>query len=112
MLAHPAAALGLWAVNLVFWHLAGPHEAAVRGDAAHALQHLCFIGAGANVWMALLGPLPKPAWFGNLAKLGFIVAVRLLGHGAGQRLPVGARRVLRRLRRSPIRWPTRSPRAR
>ncbi|MBA3326764.1 MAG: cytochrome c oxidase assembly protein [Solirubrobacterales bacterium] len=79
VLAHPAAALGLWAANLVFWHLAGPHEAAVRADAAHALQHLCFIGAGANVWLALLGPLPKPAWFGNLAKLGYIVAVRLLG---------------------------------
>jgi putative membrane protein len=31
------------------------------------------------MWMALLGPLPKPAWFGNLARLGYIVAVRLYG---------------------------------
>ena len=29
------------------------------------------------MWMALLGPLPKPAWFGNAARLGYIVAVRL-----------------------------------
>ena len=29
------------------------------------------------MWMALLGPLPKPAWFGNAAMLGYIVAVRL-----------------------------------
>jgi cytochrome c oxidase assembly factor CtaG len=29
--------------------------------------------------MPLFGPLPKPAWFGNLAKLGYIIAVRLLG---------------------------------
>jgi cytochrome c oxidase assembly factor CtaG len=28
--------------------------------------------------MALLGPLPKPAWFGNGARLGYIVAVRLI----------------------------------
>ena len=25
------------------------------------------------------GPLPKPAWFGNLARLGYIIAVRLTG---------------------------------
>jgi cytochrome c oxidase assembly factor CtaG len=31
------------------------------------------------MWMCLFGPLPKPRWFGNLAKLGYIVAVRLTG---------------------------------
>ena len=31
------------------------------------------------MWFALLGPLPQPAWFGNGAKLGYIVAVRLTG---------------------------------
>ena len=35
--------------------------------------------SGANMWMALFGPLPKPAWFGNAARLGYIVAVRLAG---------------------------------
>ncbi len=34
---------------------------------------------GFNMWMALLGPLPKPLWFGNLARLGYILAVRLTG---------------------------------
>ena len=48
-------------------------------DGVHALQHILFIGCGVNMWMALLGPLPKPAWFGNLARLGYIVAVRLYG---------------------------------
>jgi cytochrome c oxidase assembly factor CtaG len=78
-LAHPVAALALWAIDLAIWHLPGPHEAAVRHDAVHALQHVLFIGLGVNSWMALLGPLPKPAWFGNLARLGYVVAVRLLG---------------------------------
>jgi len=77
VLAHPVPAFSLWAADLLFWHLAGPHEAAVRNDAVHAIQHMLFIGLGINMWMALLGPLPKPAWFGNAAKLGYIVAVRL-----------------------------------
>jgi cytochrome c oxidase assembly factor CtaG len=75
-LAHPVPAFALWAVDLLFWHVVGPHEAAVRNDAIHAVQHMLFVGLGINMWMALLGPLPKPAWFGNLARLGYIVAVR------------------------------------
>ena len=76
-LAHPVPAFGLWAADLFFWHLVGPHEAAVNDDAVHALQHMLFVGLGINMWMALLGPLPKPAWFGNFAKLIYIVVVRL-----------------------------------
>jgi putative membrane protein len=76
-LAHPAPAFGLWAANLFFWHIAGPHEAAVDDEAVHALQHMLFVGLGINMWMALFGPLPKPAWFGNFAKLVYIVVVRL-----------------------------------
>jgi putative membrane protein len=76
-LAHPVPAFGLWAADLFFWHLVGPHEAAVNHDAVHALQHMLFVGFGINMWMALFGPLPKPAWFGNFAKLVYIVVVRL-----------------------------------
>jgi putative membrane protein len=78
-LAHPVAALLIWAVDLAIWHVPGPHEAAVNHDGVHALQHIMFIACGANMWMALLGPLPKPAWFGNLARLGYILVVRLYG---------------------------------
>jgi cytochrome c oxidase assembly factor CtaG len=77
VLAHPVPAFSLWAADLLFWHLAGPHQAAVRHDVVHTVQHMLFAGFGINMWMALLGPLPKPAWFGNAAKLGYIVAVRL-----------------------------------
>jgi cytochrome c oxidase assembly factor CtaG len=76
-LAHPVPAFALWAVDLGFWHLVGPHEAAVENDAVHAVQHMLFVGLGINMWMALFGPLPKPAWFGNFAKLVYIVVVRL-----------------------------------
>lgn len=78
-LAQPVPAFALWAVNLVFWHVPGPHEAAVRDDVVHALQHMLFVGCAFNAWMALFGPLPKPAWFGTWAKLGYVVALRLTG---------------------------------
>jgi cytochrome c oxidase assembly factor CtaG len=76
-LAHPVVAYSLWTADLLFWHLVGPHEAAVNNEVVHALQHMLFVGLGINMWMALLGPLPKPAWFGNAAKLVYIIAVRL-----------------------------------
>jgi cytochrome c oxidase assembly factor CtaG len=79
VLTHPAAALPLWTANLYGWHIAVLHEAAVRHSGVHALQHFLFIALGANVWMCLFGPLPKPVWFGNLARLVYILAVRLIG---------------------------------
>ena len=79
ILAHPLVAFPLWAIDLYLWHAPFFHEAAVRHDVVHALQHTSFVLFGANMWMALLGPLPKPAWFGNLARLGYILAVRFKG---------------------------------
>ncbi|MEY2514110.1 MAG: putative rane protein [bacterium] len=76
-LSHPVPAFGLWAVDLLFWHHVGPHEAAVRNDTVHAQQHMLYVGLGVNMRLAQLGPLPKPAWFGNAAKCGYIIAVRL-----------------------------------
>jgi putative membrane protein len=79
ILTHPLVAFPLWAVNLYLWHVPFFHEAAVRHAGVHALQHFGFVACGFNMWMALLGPLPKPAWFGNLARLIYIIAVRLTG---------------------------------
>lgn len=78
-LAHPLVALPLWGLNLFAWHVPALHEAAVRGEAVHALQHMLFVLTGANVWMCLFGPLPRPSWFGNGATLAYIVGVRLTG---------------------------------
>ena len=88
-LIHPVVALGVWALNLYAWHVPALHEAAVRHDALHALQHTCFVVAGVNAWMALLGPLPKPAWFGNVARLGYVLVMRLAGAVLGNVLVFG-----------------------
>jgi putative membrane protein len=79
VLSHPVVAFGLWTVNLFAWHVPALHEAAVRHEGIHALQHAGFVGCAFGVWMALFGPLPTPAWFGNGAKAGYILAVRLVG---------------------------------
>src|SRR3954466_4432974 len=79
VLANPLVAFPLWALDLYLWHVPALHEAAVRHGGVHALQHMAFVVFGANMWMALLGPLPKPAWFGNLARLVYVIAVRLTG---------------------------------
>jgi putative membrane protein len=77
-LAHPLVALPLWTLNLYVWHLPYLYEGAVRNDAVHALEHLTFFTAGALMWAAVVEVLPGPAWFGTAAKLGYVVAVRLL----------------------------------
>jgi putative membrane protein len=79
VLAHPAVALPIWALNLYVWHLPVLYEAALRSEPVHALEHLLFVAFGINMWMPLFGPLPKPQWFGNLMKVGYIIAVRLTG---------------------------------
>jgi putative membrane protein len=79
VLSHPVVAFVLWAVDLYVWHLPVLYEASVNTPAVHSLQHTCFIFFGATMWFALLGPLPQPEWFGNGAKLLYIVGVRLTG---------------------------------
>ncbi len=79
ILAHPLIAFPLWAIDLYAWHLPIFYQAALRHTGVHALEHAMFLGFGINMWMCLFGPLPMPSWFGNFAKLLYIIAVRLTG---------------------------------
>ena len=79
VLTHPLVALPVWAINFYLWHIPFLYEAALRNDLIHGLEHATFIAFGMAMWMALLGPFPRPAWFGNGAKLIYIVIVRLMG---------------------------------
>jgi putative membrane protein len=89
VLSHPVVAITVWAVNFYAWHAPALYQAALRHDALHALEHATFLAFGMAVWMALLGPLPKPAWFGNGARLGYIIVVRLIGGVLGNILVFG-----------------------
>src|SRR5687767_10342362 len=78
VLANPALALPLWAVNLYVWHLPFLYEAAVRHGSVHALEHVAFFTAGAIMWLPVLETLPAPEWFGTGLKLAYIAVVRVV----------------------------------
>jgi putative membrane protein len=79
ILAHPLVALPLWALNFYIWHIPALYEAAYGGALMHALEHMCFIFFGCLMWMPAFGPLPKPTWFTNAWKVGYVIAVRFAG---------------------------------
>lgn len=79
VLAHPVVAFTLWAIDLYVWHLPFAYQAALNHEAVHALQHTSFVFFGITMWFALLGPLPQPSWFGNGAKVVYVIGVRLTG---------------------------------
>ena len=78
VLANPAVALPIWAVNLYLWHVPALYEAAVEHSAVHALEHVCFFSAGVVVWLPVLETLPAPEWFGTGPKLAYIAVVRVV----------------------------------
>jgi cytochrome c oxidase assembly factor CtaG len=79
MLATPIVALALWAVNLYAWHIPFFYQAAINHDLIHALEHATFLWFGTLLWFALIGPLPKPAWFAGWGALVYVIGVRLIG---------------------------------
>lgn len=78
-LSQPIPALVLWALDYYIWHLPLFYDAAIRSDLLHAAEHASYFWFGMLLWIALLGPLPKPAWFSNWARLGYVVVVRFAG---------------------------------
>ncbi len=85
-LCSPIPALVLWAVDLYFWHIPLLYQLAIRHDLVHALEHACLLWFGLLLWLALLGPLPKPAWFHGWAPVGYVAAIRLIGAALGNAL--------------------------
>ena len=78
-LAHPVVALVLWGVDLYAWHLPVLYQLAIRHDLVHALEHACLLWFGTLLWLALIGPLPKPSWFAGWGELGYMIGVRFIG---------------------------------
>jgi putative membrane protein len=83
-LTRPLVALPLWAVDLCVWHLAPLFDSALRHDALHALQHLCFFAGGALLWSALLEVLPGPRWFRTPQRLAYVGVMWLVSLSLSQ----------------------------
>jgi cytochrome c oxidase assembly factor CtaG len=78
VLGNPLVALPLWAANLYVWHLSVLYDGVLTSPLLHLAQHAGFFTFGLAMWLPLVGPLPKPSWFGDGAMLAYIVLVRLL----------------------------------
>ncbi len=72
VLLHPVVAVGIWLLVMYGWHLPPSYQLATEYEGVHLLEHACFISAGTVMWLALLGPFPKPEWFGNGAKAIYV----------------------------------------
>jgi cytochrome c oxidase assembly factor CtaG len=79
VLASPVVALVLWTLNIYLWHVPFFYQAAINHDLVHALEHACMLWFGVLLWLALIGPLPKPSWFSGWGALGYVIAVRFAG---------------------------------
>ncbi len=84
VLAHPAVALPLWAVDLLGWHVSPAFDAALRHDWLHGVQHLCFFVLGALLWSALLELLPGPRWFRTPQRLAYVGVMWLVSLSLSQ----------------------------
>jgi cytochrome c oxidase assembly factor CtaG len=78
-LSHPLVAFALWALDLYAWHLPLLYQLAIRHDLVHALEHACLLWFGTLLWLALIGPLPKPRWFAGWGQVGYVALVRIVG---------------------------------
>ena len=80
-LGNPLVALPIWGSNLVIWHLSVLYDGVISSPLLHLAQHACFFTFGMAMWLPLVGPLPKPTWFTDGAKLVYIIVVRFLEAG-------------------------------
>jgi len=78
-LVYPLVAVPVWVFVYYGWHIPVLYQAALSSDLVHASEHATMFAAGLAMWIGLLGPLPKPAWFGNAAGLIYILVMRFAG---------------------------------
>jgi putative membrane protein len=78
VLGNPLVALPIWALNLYVWHLSALYDGVLDSALLHFAQHACFFTFGLAMWLPLVGPLPKPSWFGDGAMLIYVIVVRML----------------------------------
>jgi putative membrane protein len=77
-LAHPAAAVVLYVAVMWAWHVPGLYDAALRHPIVHALEHTCFMGAGALYWWHLLSPIRTRSRLSGMGPIVYMLSTKLL----------------------------------
>ncbi len=81
VLMHPVVAVVLWLLVMYGWHLPPCYQLAAEYEGIHLCEHASFITAGVVMWLALLGPFPKPEWFGNGVKAIYVAVIHFSSMG-------------------------------
>ena len=74
----PVAAFLIFDAVLVFWHVPGLYDLALRERNIHILEHVTFMGAAVLMWWPVLSPmpeLPRAPYIGQMAYLFLVPTV-------------------------------------
>lgn len=74
----PVAAFLIFNAVLVFWHVPGLYDLALRERNIHILEHITFMGAAVLMWWPVLSPmseLPRAPYIGQMAYLFMVPTV-------------------------------------
>ncbi len=77
-ITRPVAAFLIFDAVLVFWHVPGLYDLALRERNIHIVEHITFIGAAVLMWWPVLSPmpeLPRAPYIGQMAYLFLVPTV-------------------------------------
>jgi cytochrome c oxidase assembly factor CtaG len=77
VLAHPVFALMLYIGLLWLWHIPALYDQAQGNGALHALEHLCFFGAGALYWWHVMSPIRARMRLAGLGPVAYMTGGKL-----------------------------------
>jgi cytochrome c oxidase assembly factor CtaG len=69
----------LWLANLAFWHVPAVYESALHHVGVHAVQHVALFVGGVLLWTPVFGLAATPRWFGDPARLLYLLATMFAG---------------------------------
>ena len=75
---HPAFAVIFYAAILWLWHVPALYDKAQGNDLIHAVEHLCFFGAGALYWWHVLSPIRSRMRLAGLGPIAYMAGGKLL----------------------------------
>ena len=75
----PALTFPAWLANLYLWHVPVLYEGALHHVGVHALQHVALFSAGVLLWAPVFELIRTPPWFGDGARLAYLVLIMFAG---------------------------------
>jgi cytochrome c oxidase assembly factor CtaG len=69
----------LWLADLAVWHVPVVYEAALHHEAVHAVEHVALFAGGLLLWTPVFGLAATPGWFGDAARLVYLLLTMFAG---------------------------------